>query len=338
MNRDYFKLRNIEYKVSTIRIYNYSKIKWMQEIYFLSVKKMPKVLLNMNEFNVIKNENNFIEVDSQQWYEFMYYLSSIFRDGSDKRKIAIENIKHYLSIIEKDMIELTKEYSKNKKITNKSFWKIINDFVNVDVFSIFNMIIPYDILEKELKKLNLDIDIDDTYLCVVKPHRDIIKDEKIKLAIKLINNELSKEDIEKYLNPFGAYEKFEEWCLDVSYLEDSIFLMRELNNMILTYQKTELEEDIINDIKVREKRENLVFKNLEKIYNLNIDKEEKENIFSKISFLSLLATEEEKRHMIECKILVTFGKYFKDKNVDMARTNLEKLSNLIKIYEGDSYD
>ncbi len=77
---------------------------------------------------------------------------------------------------------------------------------------------------------------------------------------------------------------------------------------------------------------------MEKIYNLNIDKKEKENLFSKISFLSLLATEEEKRHMIECKILVTFGKYFKDKNVDMARTNLEKLSNLIKIYEGDSYD
>ena len=54
MDRDYFKLRNIEYKVSTIRIYNYSKIKWMQEIYFLSVKRMPKVLFNMNEFNVIK--------------------------------------------------------------------------------------------------------------------------------------------------------------------------------------------------------------------------------------------------------------------------------------------
>ena len=211
MDRDYFKLRNIEYKVSTIRIYNYSKIKLMQEIYFLSVKRMPKVLFNMNEFNVIKNENNFVEVDSQQWYEFMYYLSSIFRDGSDKRKIAIENINHYLSIIEKDMIELAKEYSKNKKITNRDFWKIINDFVNVDVFSIFNMVIPYDILEKELKKLNLDIEIDNTYLCAVKPHRDIIKDEKIKLAIKLINNELSKEDLEKYLNSIGAYEKFEEW-------------------------------------------------------------------------------------------------------------------------------
>ena len=197
MNRDYFKLRNIEYKVSTIRIYNYSKIKWMQEIYFLSVKKMPKVLFNMNEFNVIKNENNFIEVDSQQWYEFMYYLSSIFRDSYDKRKIVIENINHYLSIVEKDMMELTKEYSKNKEITNKSFLKIINDFVNVDVFSIFNMVIPYNILEKELKKLNLDIDIDNTYLCAIKPHRDIIKDEKIKLAIKLINNELSEEDLEK---------------------------------------------------------------------------------------------------------------------------------------------
>lgn len=338
MDRDYFKLRNIEYKVSTIRIYNYSKIKWMQEIYFLSVKRMPKVLFNMNEFNVIKIENNFIEVDSQQWYEFMYYLSTIFRDGYDKRKIVIENINHFLSIVEKDMTKFTKEYSKNKKITNKSFLKIINDFANVDVFSIFNMSIPYDILESELRKLNLDIEIDNTYLCAVKPHRDIIKDEKIKLAIKLINNELSKEDLEKYLNSIGSYEKFEEWCLDVSYLEDSIFLMRELNNMISTYQKTELEKEIINDISFREKRENLVLKNLEKIYNLNINKKEKENLFSKISFLSLLATEEEKRHMIECKILVTFGKYFKDKNVDMARTNLENLSNLIKIYEGDSYD
>ena len=143
MNRDYFKLRNIEYKVSTIRIYNYSKIKWMQEIYFLSVKKMPKVLFNMNEFNVIKNENNFIEVVSQQWYEFMYYLSSIFRDSYNKRKIVIENINHYLSIVEKDMMELTKEYSKNKEITNKEkncgrliknnlvrfiFWYIWNNF------------------------------------------------------------------------------------------------------------------------------------------------------------------------------------------------------------------
>lgn len=338
MNRDYFKLRNIEYKVSTIRIYNYSKIKWMQEIYFLSVKKMPKVLFDMNEFNIIKSENSFIEIDSQQWYEFMYYLSIIFRDGYDKRKIVIDNINHYLNIVEKDMIELANEYSKNKKIIYKSFLKIINDFANVDAFSIFNMVIPYDILEKELRKLNLDIDIDNTYLCAVKPHRNIIKDEKIKLAIKLINNELSKNDLEKYLNSIGAYEKFEEWCLDVSYLENPIFLMRELNNMISIYQKIELEKEIINDINFRVNREKLVLTNLKKIYNLNINKKEKENLFSKISFLSLLATEEEKRHMIECKILVIFGKYFKDKNVDMARTNLENLLNLIKIYEGDSYD
>lgn len=338
MNRDYFKLRNIEYKVSTIRLYNYSKIKWMQDIYFLSAKKMPKVLFDMNEFNIIRSENSFIEIDSQQWYEFMYHLSTIFRDGYDKRKIVIDNINNYLSIVEKNMIELTKEYSKKKKITYKSFLKIINDFANVDTFSIFNMVIPYDILENELRKLNLDIDIDNTYLCAVKPHRNIIKDEKIKLAIKLINNELSKEDLEKYLNSIGPYEKFEEWCLDVSYLEDPIFLMRELNNLISMYQKKELEAEIINNVRYRKKRENLVLKNLEKIYNLNINNIEKENLFSKISFLSLLSTEEEMRHMIECKILVIFGKYFKDKNVDMARTNLENLANLINLYEGDSCD
>lgn len=338
MNRDYFKLRNIEYKVSTIRIYNYSKIKWMQEIYFLSVQKMPKVLFDMHQFNIIKSENNFIEVDSQQWYEFMYYLSSVFRDGYDKRKAIIDNINYYLSAFEKDMLEFAEDYFINKKITYNGFNKIINDFANVDAFSIFNMLIPYDILENELRKLNLDIDIDNTYLCAIDPHRNIIKNEKIKLAIKLINKELSREDLEEYLNFIGPYEKFEEWCLDVSYLEDPVFLTRELNNLISTYQKAELEKEIINDIRYRKKRENLVLKNLEKIYNLNINNIEKENIFSKISFLSLLATEEEKRHMIECKILVIFGKYFKDKNVDMARTNIENLANLINIYGGNSGD
>ena len=58
---------------------------------------------------------------------------------------------------------------------------------------------------------------------------------------------------------------------------------------------------------------------------MNIDKKEKENLFSKISFLSLLATEEEKRHMIECKLLLLTGLVFNNIDIDIGRSSINEL-------------
>ena len=95
MDRNYFKLRNIEYKVSRVRLYNYAQIKWLQEIYFNSVEKMPKILFDMKKFTIIEKGENFIEISSQEWYKFMYYLTSIFKDNKSIINISYKNCPSY---------------------------------------------------------------------------------------------------------------------------------------------------------------------------------------------------------------------------------------------------
>lgn len=332
MDRNYFKLRNIEYKVSRVRLYNYAQIKWLQEIYFNSVEKMPKILFDMKKFAIIDKGENFIEVSSQEWYKFMYYLTSIFKNNKSKRETLTRNIELYLKKYRTDMEKIEKKYYSEGSISLEDFNGMMDNFSNVDAFAIFNMIIPYDVYEEDLKKLNLDIDLDNLYLCSIEPHRDRVKREKINLAIKSVKKELSEKDIKEYIKDIAPFEKFEQWCLDTSYLEDETFFIRDINNITKEYNVKELEEENFLSVERRKKQEKLIKNNLKELYEA--DKSKSKNTYSKTQLLTIFATEEEDRHMIECKVLAIIGKYFKDKNCDMARTKIEDLAEIVKIYGG----
>lgn len=71
--------------------------------------------------------------------------------------------------------------------------------------------------------------------------------------------------------------------------------------------------------------------NMKMFYNYIKDRDDLINIFS---FLSLVVSEEERRHMIECKIFAILSEIFSYIDMDISRIGIEDIVKNYKIYGG----
>lgn len=327
-----FLMRNMELSPDYVYLKYDIKIRWMQEASFESVKIMPKVCLNENIFSDTLITNESIRIDFEEWCVFLAKLSSAFkRDIMIRKKIA-ESINVTLDNYEKEIHRVEKKLKNNNKVSKEDLNCLIKMFAMADSFSIFNIIIPKDWYCKMFMEIGLSehkISIDDFLLCMFMPHRTEIRKEKLILAKELlINNSISHENMKNFTENYLIYEDFENWCFDDTKLNDYRYILRDIKHIAKYNSIQEIIseiEHIDNKRKIKLERHSELLKLVAEYSDKYNTKLETRNLLESLSFLSLITTEEERRHKLECKHCILIGKIAKLLKIDIGRATIKEI-------------
>lgn len=336
-----FLMRRIEYTPDYANIYCDVNIKWLQEIYFNSIICMPKMLFGDKNFNEYYAFSNFISIELEEWEKFMNKIVSSFRTNNELKSKVIKNVNDYLEMIEKFTNEVYNRWFVSKKMpTSQDVRKIFEYFSQMDSFAVFNMYIPTNYYNKILDKLKMPREysnIDLTMVCSFLPHRLQVRKSKLNLLKDYINKEKDLDiEIKDYLLNYAVYEKFEAIAFDNSFLKNDIYLKRELKSMAGKYSLEQIEREFY-EIDVSRKTQissmKKFYENLDKCL-IMMDESEKENIINTFAFLILIVSEEERRHMIECKMFAILAEVFAYIDIDVSRARIEDVVNIYsKLWE-----
>lgn len=334
-----FLMRRIEYTPDYANIYCDINIKWLQEIYFYSIINMPKVLFDEEKFKTYYICTNFISIDLEEWTNFLSKVASAFRSNRLLRFNIIKNVNEYLAIAEKSVNKLYEKVYKNGYIPSlDEVKKCFEYFINMDCFAVFNMCIPSNYYEKIFKQLKVPdkyANIDMVMICSFLPHRLQVRKNKLELIKEKIKNDPKiNNHIKEYLFNYAVYEKFESTAFDNSFITNDMFIRRELKLKSNEYTLEQIEKELI-EIETKRKIQindmNIFYKKIKEcMEKVGLPEEERRNIIEQFSFLTLIVSEEERRHMIECKIFAIMAKIFSLEDIDIARNSIK---NILDIYK-----
>lgn len=200
------------------------------------------------------------------------------------------------------------------------------------------MCIPSNYYEKIFQELNVPnkyANIDMVMICSFLPHRLQVRKNKLELIKeKIKNNPEINHHITEYLFKYSVYEKFESIVFDNSFIKNDMYIKRELKVKSNEYTLEQIEREL-NEIKTKRKMQindmNMFYKEIEKCMKKNnLSNQERENIIEQFAFLTLIVSEEERRHMIECKIFAILAQIFYWENVDISRTSINTILDIYK--------
>lgn len=328
-----FLLRRIEYTPDFANIYCDINIKWLQDIYFNSIIYMPTYLLGLSKFKKYHIFSNFISIDLEEWSQFTNKIILSFRiEGKYRNKIK-KNVNNLLYSAENyvDKVYLN-TFKENVLPTPYQVEKILKYFYQMDTFAIFNMFLPANYYDEILKEINMPEDmanVDYSLVCSFTPHRIKVREEKLKILLLYIKHDEKIEDeVKKYIINYAVFENFETLAFDDSIIKNEVFIKRQLKEMAEQYSMEEIKNEL-DQIHIKRNEQIL---NMNKFYNnLKISakkiysKEKTKKIIETFSYLILITSEEEKRHMIECKIFSIMSEVFKYMDIDISRNRLDKI-------------
>lgn len=331
---NYSALKNVTYTPDYVHIRCDFKIRWLQDIFFESIVKAPQILMNQSPFfNCLKNNNELI-IPVDQWYVFSNQLSSSFRNDDFLRKIIVKNIQEKIN---KANIEVSgvylRTFEKKQGPSAKELISVLSEFIKLDSFAVFNMFLPREFYKETLETLDIHSDIDSLMFCYVEPHRIEVRKQKINLIMQCAESLSSDSEIlmQNYMLKFGVYEQFENWLFIIDRFLNLRYLKREIRNINKNNKFSDLirEQDIISE---NRRRQYYKFqKDMNKVWlSLKNDSNKKE-MMNCLLFPSVITTEEELRHMIECKIFALFGYIFDKFQIEANRMNLEELKDTLRI-------
>ena len=307
---DTFLLRRIKYTPCFVKIYCDIPIRFLQEVYFNSIICLPKAIFNKKKFSKYEIIDDYIKIDISEWTSFLNDLMQVY-EGKNINKVTntiISKLDYFSNYVDNCF--------KKNKITSQELKKMLDLMSEVDSFAIFNMFLPIEKYNLEIKNKNISSSIENIMVCSFEPHRIQLRKNKLELAIKLAKGIITEKDYSEYFNKYVFYEEFEKWIFDIDKYLSKSYLERELKRTAKKYTIEELENEL-NQIDVNRKM------CLKRAFDFveRID----ENEIEKYSFLSIIVSEEEKRHMIECKLLLLIGLVFNNIDIDIGRSSINEL-------------
>lgn len=337
-----FLMRRIEYTPDYANIYCDINIKWLQEIYFKSIICMPKVLFGEKEFSNYYIFSNFISVDISEWENFINKIVSSFRKDDKLRREIVKNVNEYLNEAESFIDSIYKKVYINKELpTVQELKRSFSCFFKMDAFAVFNMFIPSNYYDEIFSYINMPkeyANIDFVMICSFLPHRIQVRKEKLELLKEYIGeSEDLQNKIKRYMLEYAIYEKFEAIVFDNSFIKDDMYIKRELRKMASKYDINQIEQEILD---IEENRRKQII-NMEKFFeNLKLsistmNKLEYNNIIKIFTYLTLIVSEEERRHMIECKIFAIIAEIFNYIDLDISRSGMEEIINVYGKMKGE---
>lgn len=330
-NTSNYLMRRVSYGASHVKIHCDIRIKWLQEIYFESIRLVPKAILGKTPFTSAKIIEDHIHIDLTEWSACIAEISSAFRLNQGRRIQISKQIHDLLNSYENKVMLLEKSVSENTLLQNSDIVSSFNDMALVDAFSIFNMLIPFDFYAHTLNELEVPeyaAVLDHVLVCPFHPHRVLLRLKKIETALALKKSPSTASVIQEYINKYLVYSEFENWIFDTSKLDDVGITTREIQRTVKDLSIDEMQKEI--DAIERNRNYQLVKKieflsTIESYAHKKMSASEINNLLHMFSFLSLIVAEEEQRHMLECRHFVIIGKLFKILDIDPARSRLEDI-------------
>ena len=317
-------MRNITYTPDSVYISCDFRIRWLQDAYFESIKNAPYILFKYPKFRCNLHEHE-IEVPIDEWISFSQAVISVFRDNRLLRRELTTNMMEMLFCADEFVNEKFESvFQHDNTITFDDFKTLIDCIVKLDTYAVFNMFLPYKYYFQRLESLSLPPDlwnIDNLMVCMFEPHRILVRKQKLKLAKKYLENTLSEVDICGYQKECAVYEEFEKWIYGVVPLHNSMFCFKNVRNLAASYSLEEIDRELLSLDNSRNKQ----VKKLYELLCLIKEFASKDEIFDDFIFLSQISTEEEKRHMIECKIFAILGDIFEKLQIKSTRMSLSQL-------------
>lgn len=333
-----FLMRRIEYTPDFANIYCDIRIKWLQDIYFNSIINMPYILLGRKIFQKTYIFDKHISVDLEEWTNFASSIISAFRTDNIIRKKIIKSINEVLKEAEDITNRIYKKvYLENYLPTLEEVKILFEFFGKMDSFAIFNMFIPSNYYYEILDELGIsnEFSIDDIMLCSFIPHRLQVRLNKLILTKKLIIKDKDfDQSLKRYMIEYAVYEQFENIAFNNEFLKNDIYLKRELHKMSKEYSIEDIDSECTSIKENRMKQKN----RMTKLFNMideNVNINNRKEIVEIFSFLILIVSEEERRHMIECKIMAIFAEVFAKEKIDISRCSIKDILSTYKFLKGD---
>lgn len=314
MNNE-FLMRRIVYSPDTVKIYCDIPIRILQEVYFKSIINLPMVIFDGEIFSDYLICGDYIEIGIVQWSQFQLNLVEIM--SNDYNTLLVKKMFHKLNKLN-DKVECC---LKKEMLSSNDFKELIDGMAIIDAFAVFNMFIPISKYKKKLKAENARLVLEDIMFCAFEPHRILLRKRKIEMAISLGKGIVIEPMIKDYFDELVYYEEFERWLFFPEKYRSIRFLMRELKGLCKKYLVEELEEELELINKKREESLERARQFAYKICNLN-----------QYLMLPAIVTEEEKRHMIECKLLFCLGKSLEKLDIDIARSDIKIIIKALERY------
>ncbi|WP_124066126.1 hypothetical protein [Clostridium sp. E02] len=323
-------MRKIHYTPDYVHIECDIGIRWLQEAYFKSIARMPLILLGKETFTDIRLSDRDISVPVEQWIAFTGHIVSSFRDGKKERKDILTNMYQQLADAEIYTNKIySKVYGKGILPGKQEIFDLIQIIINLDSYAVFNMFMPCEYYIKQFQVCRLEpqlCNVDNLMVCMFEPHRILVRKKKLKLALQYQKNELGEESIFDYLKEIAVYEQFADWIFGVEKLLDTRFIKKELKKLAGCFTKKELEEEYRT---LDRSRDWQVYSLYSLLHAVGKSSAEREEYIDKFLYLTHITTEEEKRHMIECRIFAVLGYVFSQLKIDSTRYSLEELHMII---------
>lgn len=323
-------MRKIRYTPDYVHIECDIGIRWLQGAYFESIARMPLILLGQDTFTDIQLSDRDISVPVEQWIAFTGNIVSSFRDGKKERKVILTNMYQQLADAEIYTNKIyAKFYGKGILPGTQEICDMIQIIINLDSYAVFNMFIPSEYYMKQFQTCRLEPQLcnaDNLMVCMFEPHRILVRKKKLELALRYQKNELGEESIFNYLKEIAVYEQFTNWIYGVEKLLDTRFIKKELKKIAGSFTKEELEEEYRTLERSRDRQVSSLYSLLNAVRKSGASREE---YVDKFLYLTHITTEEEKRHMIECRIFAVLGYVFSQLEFDSTRYSLEELQTII---------
>lgn len=189
----------------------------------------------------------------------------------------------------------------------------------VDAYAVFNMFIPLEDYKVKLGKLNSNVSLEDIMICAFDPHRVLIRKKKLEMAIKYSENKGIDSEIADYLQNYVFYEEFEKWLFFPEKYKSDRFLLREIKGLCAKHSVEELKDQKA----MIEKKRDVAVKRALRFACCVSD-------IDQYLILPAIVTEEEKRHMIECKLLYCVGRNIEKIDMDISRSDITTIERAIR--------
>lgn len=330
-NNNYF-LKETILGADYVILYRNEKIRWLQELGIEGMRLRPKAILGRNPFTVLERKDDSIFIELAEWIQFVYEISSVFRNNKKLREKSSYCVNNELKTFDMKVRLAEKEYRENGTLSSKDVNGLFEGYSYTDAFSIFNNLIPLKYHERKFEEISIPRDvvrIDDFLVSLVEPHRNLVRKEKLKLALKYHeSNDVSEIELDEFIEKYLPYDDFDKWIFDRSRIENKSILLREIRQMTRIMSAEQIEDEIKTMKEKRTQKLNKRYKSMcivSEYCDKKLSKEETMNILESLEFLAVSTTEEEYRHMTVCRFYILIGDILEKLKLDPARTGVDDI-------------
>lgn len=283
------------------------------ELYQNGFNRVPRVILGDNKlYGELKDENHLaIQID--RYFDVNGRVREGIRSDLGFKINLRKTVWNELQAFKKATDDFNLKVSTNR-LTAEHLEESFKAHIQVLTLVELNFALPYTWYQDMLNKISEDTTIlntSDFSYCEIMPHTLIVRWAKLRLALKLLRGKgkISDEDIEFYITYYSYLDR------NIHPLEKPALKKNEIIEEIIHITERQTINEIKDEIRTistnREKAKDTYYQNLLFITELMREKgfpqKEIQNFISALTIISLTATEEEYRHILQDKYWRALG-------------------------------